>query len=296
MLINRFKEYLLFEKKYSSHTVTSYMNDLNDFTSFLKANYSINAEKATTKQIRNWIALLSERKLAESSINRKIASLKSFYKFLLRTKTIEKNPLTAISGLKTGKKIPLPYSEKEMEFLLDKDLFKNDFEGKRDYLIIYLFYTTGIRKAELINIKTTDVDYAKKELKVLGKRNKERIVPLLSETLRLVREYEMEKRAFFDEDDQCEFLFVTKKGKKMYDVLVWRLINSYISKVSIKHKKSPHMLRHTFATHLLNNGADLNSIKELLGHSSLAATQIYTHAGIHELKNVYNKAHPRSKK
>ncbi len=296
MLINQFKEYLLYEKNYSPHTITSYMNDLTDFRSFLKANYSVEPHEATTKQIRNWIADLSERNLAETSINRKLASLKSFYKFLLRTKSIDKNPLTAVSGLKTAKKIPLPFSEKEMELLLEKDLFDKDYEGVRDYLILHLFYTTGIRKAELINIKTADIDFAKKELKVLGKRNKERILPLLPETLDLIKEFEEVKQHFFKGYKIEAYLFLTKKGKKMYDVLVWRLINSYIGKVSIKHKKSPHMLRHTFATHLLNKGADLNSIKELLGHSSLAATQIYTHAGIQELKNVYKKAHPRSKK
>ncbi len=296
MLINHFKEYLQFEKKYSPHTLTSYMNDLGDFSSYLKANFNINPEEAGTKQIRNWISLLSERQLAESSINRKIASLKSFYKFLLKTHTIEKNPLAAISGLKTGKKIPLPFSESEMNLLLEDSLFEEDLEGLRDRLIIQLFYTTGIRRAELINIKMNDIDFAKKELKVLGKRNKERLIPLLPETLSLIEQYEEMKKNSLQEMIDTEYLFLTKKGKKIYDVLVYRIINSYISKVSIKHKKSPHMLRHTFATHLLNKGADLNSIKELLGHSSLAATQIYTHAGIQELKNVYNKAHPRSKK
>jgi len=296
MLLNHFKEYLQYERKYSTHTVTSYMNDLSDFSSFIKANYKINPEEAHTKQIRNWIAVLSERKLAETTINRKIASLKSFYKFLLRTHTIDKNPLAAITGLKAGKKIPLPYSEQEMNLLLDEALFANDIIGLRDRLIIDLFYTTGIRRAELTNLKTKDIDYAKKELKVMGKRNKERIIPLLEDTLNIIKQYEEVKKETFPLNSPSEFLFLTRKGKKIYDVLVYRIINSYISKVSIKHKKSPHMLRHTFATHLLNKGADLNSIKELLGHSSLAATQIYTHAGIQELKNVYNKAHPRSKK
>lgn len=296
MLINHFREYLRFEKKYSSHTVTSYMNDLSDFSQFIKSHYNITPEKAQSKQIRNWIADLSERKLAETSINRKIASLKSFYKFLLKTQSIDKNPLVGISGLKVGKKIPLPFSEIEMEQLLDLSLFEEDLEGLRNRLIIQLFYTTGIRRAELINIKLSDIDFAKKELKVLGKRNKERLIPLLQDTLHLVNEYQIAKQDFFKDMPLPEYLFLTKKGKKLYDMLVYRVINSYISKVSIKHKKSPHMLRHTFATHLLNKGADLNSIKELLGHSSLAATQIYTQAGIQELKNVYKKAHPRSKK
>jgi integrase/recombinase XerC len=296
MLLNQFKEYLLYEKKFSPHTVVSYLNDLKDYSSFIKVRYDIKPEQAGSKQVRGWIAVLSERKLAESSINRKIASLKSFYKFLLKTQSIEKNPLSAITSLKSPKKIPLPFSEQEMNSLLDEDLFEEDFEGMRDRLMIQLFYTTGIRRAELINIKPTDIDYAKKELKVLGKRNKQRIIPLLSNTLELIQQYEEVKRKTFGDVHTSDYLFVTRKGKKIYDVLVYRVINSYLSKVSVKHKKSPHMLRHTFATHLLNKGADLNSIKELLGHSSLAATQIYTHAGIRELKNVYNKAHPRSKK
>ncbi len=296
MLFNHFKEYLIHEKNYSSHTVTSYMNDLSDFGSFIKASYGIAPEKANSKQIRRWISILSERNLASSSINRKIASVKSFYKFLLKTGTIKKNPLASVSGMKSPKKIPLPYSTAEMDMLLNEDLYEDDFTGLRDRLMIHLFYTTGIRRAELINIKREGIDFAKKELKVLGKRNKERIIPLLSSSLNLIKEYEKAKNDFFENKPVSEYLFVTKKGKKIYDMLVYRVINSYIGKVSIKQKKSPHMLRHTFATHLLNKGADLNSIKELLGHSSLAATQIYTHAGISELKKIYKQAHPRSKK
>ena len=295
MLLNHFKDYLTFEKNYSPHTITSYINDLTDFQNFLFSNYQLTPEFVQGKQIRIWISTLSQRNLSETSINRKIASLKSFYKFLLKTKTIDKNPMKGIGNLKTGKKIPLPYSETEMENLFDENLFENNFEGIRDKLIIHLFYTTGIRRSELINIKLKDIDIKKKELKVLGKRNKERIIPLLFNTITLLTEYQdIKKKQFTEKTD--DFLFLTKKGKKMYDMLAYRIINSYISRVSIKHKKSPHMLRHTFATHLLNKGADLNSIKELLGHSSLAATQIYTHSSIQELKKVYKNAHPRSKK
>ncbi len=294
MPLNHFKNYLSFEKKYSAHTITSYLNDLNDFSAFLKANYDLEIQQANVKQIRAWISILSQRNLSANSINRKIASLKSFYKFLLKTDSIEKNPTTGISTMKSGRKIPLPFSETEMQNVLDESIFADDFEGKRDHLIIHLFYTTGMRRAELINLKVSDIDFSKKEVKVLGKRNKERIIPLLNETLDLLYRY-IDIRKTIDIQDQ-DFLFLTKKGKKMYDVLVYRLINSYLGKVSVKHKKSPHMLRHTFATHLLNKGADLNSIKELLGHTGLAATQIYTHSGMQELKKIYNKAHPRSKK
>ncbi len=296
MLLNHFKDYLLLEKNYSPHTITSYLNDLSDFESFIHSIYNIELQIVQTKQVRHWISKLSERKMSETSINRKIASLKSFYKFLLKTKVIDRNPLTGIGSLKTGKKIPLPFSENEMNSLFDEDLFNEDFEGIRDKFIIHLFYTTGIRRTELINIKNSDIDKYKKELKVLGKRNKERIIPLLLSTMTILDEYEQVKNKFFDDSFNDEYLFITKKGKKMYDMLVYRIIKSYLSRVSIKHKKSPHMLRHTFATHLLNKGADLNSIKELLGHSSLAATQIYTHSSIQELKKVYKDAHPRSKK
>ena len=296
MLLNHFKDYLLLEKNYSPHTITSYLNDLSDFESFIHSTYNIELQIVQTKQVRHWISILSERKMSETSINRKIASLKSFYKFLLKTKVIDRNPLTGIGSLKTGKKIPLPFSENEMNSLFDEDLFNEDFEGIRDKFIIHLFYTTGIRRTELINIKNSDIDKYKKELKVLGKRNKERIIPLLLSTMTILDEYEQVKNKFFDDSFNDEYLFITKKGKKMYDMLVYRIIKSYLGRVSIKHKKSPHMLRHTFATHLLNKGADLNSIKELLGHSSLAATQIYTHSSIQELKKVYKDAHPRSKK
>ncbi len=294
MPLNHFKNYLSFEKKYSAHTITSYLNDLNDFSAFLKANHDLEIQQANVKQIRAWISILSQRNLSANSINRKIASLKSFYKFLLKAGSIEKNPTTGISTMKSGRKIPLPFSETEMQNVLDQSIFADDFVGKRDHLIIHLFYTTGMRRAELINLKVSDIDFSKKEVKVLGKRNKERIIPLLKETLDLLYRY-IDIRKTIDIQDQ-DFLFLTKKGKKMYDMLVYRLINSYLSRVSVKHKKSPHMLRHTFATHLLNKGADLNSIKELLGHTGLAATQIYTHSGMQELKKIYNKAHPRSKK
>jgi integrase/recombinase XerC len=190
----------------------------------------------------------------------------------------------------------VPFSETEMHNLFDENLFDNDFEGIRNKAIISIFYTTGIRRAELIGLTENSIDYHKKELKVLGKRNKERLIPLLDSTLKYIDTYINVKNKHFSNVKIDNSLFLTKKGKKIYETLVYRVINSYLSSVSVKHKKSPHMLRHTFATHLLNNGADLNSIKELLGHSSLAATQVYTQSGINELKNIYKKAHPRSKK
>jgi len=295
MLTNRFLTYLQKEKNYSALTLKAYRKDLTDFDAFLN---EINSEikTATAKEIRLWIAHLSEQNLSEKTINRKIAALKSFYKFLQKTGTIQQNPAVQISGLKVHRKVPVPFSTGEMQDLLDAELFPGDYEGIRDYALITLLYTTGIRRAELINLKTKDIDFHKKELKVTGKRNKQRIIPLLLNTIEALKNYMDEKETFFAGKQIDNYMFLTKKGKKMYDVLVYRVINSYLSRVSVKHKKSPHMLRHTFATHLLNKGADLNSIKELLGHSSLAATQVYTHSSIQELKKIYQNTHPRSKK
>ncbi len=295
MLQEQFLTYLQKEKNYSALTLKAYRKDLSDFDAFLN---QINSEikTATAKDIRLWIAHLSEQNLSEKTINRKIAALKSFYKFLQKTGTIKQNPAVQISSLKVHRKVPVPFSTGEMHDLLDAELFPDDYEGVRDYALISLLYTTGIRRAELINLKTKDIDFHKKALKVTGKRNKQRIIPLLINTIDGLRKYIAVKTEFFAGKPVDDYVFLTKKGKKMYDVLVYRIINSYLSRVSVKHKKSPHMLRHTFATHLLNNGADLNSIKELLGHSSLAATQVYTHSSIQELKNVYQNTHPRSKK
>lgn len=296
MYINQFLQYLQKEKNYSAYTIKAYHKDLEVFKQFLKDNH-IDLVSATSKDVRLWIAHLSEQNLSEKTINRKIATLKSFYKFLLKTDTIQASPMVQLKSMKVRRQVPVPFSQNEMHNLLDKNLFSNDFEGRRDYAIIALLYSTGIRQGELIAIKLSAIDFHKKELKVLGKRNKERLIPLLDHTIEAVQSYiEIKNKYFAGSPDIDDYLWLTKKGKKIYEVLVYRVINSYLSKVSVKHKKSPHMLRHTFATHLLNNGADLNSIKELLGHSSLAATQVYTHSSIQELKNIYKKAHPRSRK
>jgi integrase/recombinase XerC len=297
MLKNQFIQYLDREKNYSPLTLRSYLADISGFEAFYKSHSSNKSFiDISTKDVRNWIVALSDRGLSERTINRKIASLKSFYKFLQKTESVKTNPLSNISGMKVKRKIPVPFSETEMHNLFDENLFDNDFEGIRNKAIISIFYTTGIRRAELIGLTENSIDYHKKELKVLGKRNKERLIPLLDSTLKYIDTYINVKNKHFSNVKIDNSLFLTKKGKKIYETLVYRVINSYLSSVSVKHKKSPHMLRHTFATHLLNNGADLNSIKELLGHSSLAATQVYTQSGINELKNIYKKAHPRSKK
>lgn len=296
MLLKAFLDYLLLEKKYSQLTVNAYKKDIETFLNF------VNEEDQTTtikevhySQIRSWIVSLVQKDITNRSINRKISALNSFYKFLLKIEEVNLNPLSKHKALKTSKKVQIPFSEKEIATVLDQINHDQDFEGLRNKLIIELFYSTGIRRIELINIKLKDVDLIDKTVKILGKRNKERIIPLLPMIVNSVNSYKLERNKLETITDN-EYLFLTKKGVKIYETLVYRIINDYFSKASSKVKKSPHILRHSFATHLLNEGAELNAVKELLGHSSLAATQVYTHNSIAELKKVYAKAHPRSKK
>jgi len=296
MLLKAFLDYLLLEKKYSQLTVNAYKKDIETFLNF------VNEEDQTTtikevhySQIRSWIVSLVQKDITNRSINRKISALNSFYKFLLKIEEVNLNPLSKHKALKTSKKVQIPFSEKEIATVLDQINHDQDFEGLRNKLIIELFYSTGIRRIELINIKLKDVDLINKTVKILGKRNKERIIPLLPMIVNSVNSYKLERNKLEIITDN-EYLFLTKKGVKIYETLVYRIINDYFSKASSKVKKSPHILRHSFATHLLNEGAELNAVKELLGHSSLAATQVYTHNSIAELKKVYAKAHPRSKK
>lgn len=298
MLNNKesFKDYLQKEKNYSLHTVAAYCNDLSDFEFFLKQNFDQEKlEEVNYSQIRSWIVSLVDAGISNTSVNRKISSLKSFYKFLIKTKQVNASPLLKHKALKTPKKLQIPFSEKELDSVLNHIVYPDGFEGIRDKLIIDLFYTTGIRRAELIGLQVANVDLSKGVLKVLGKRNKERILPLLPIIQDQLRAYFLE-RANLELVKDEQFFFLTLKGVKLNVSLVYRLINMYFSNVSEKVKKSPHILRHTFATHMLNNGADLNSVKELLGHSSLASTQIYTHSSLAELKKVYGDAHPRNQK
>ncbi|WKL43133.1 tyrosine-type recombinase/integrase [Flavobacterium sp. ZE23DGlu08] len=291
-----FRDYLQLEKKYSSHTVTAYCNDITSFESFNTIHFDQqNIEQVNYSQIRSWIVSLVDNDISNTSVNRKIASLKAFYKFLLKTKQIEVSPLLKHKALKTPKLLQIPFSEKEVIDVLDIAQSAAGFEGVRNKLVIDLFYTTGIRRAELISLKITNVDLSGSTIKVLGKRNKERIIPVLPIIKEQFALYLKERESLLSIEDH-DYLFLTKKGLKLNDSFVYRLINSYFSTVSEKVKKSPHILRHTFATHLLNNGADLNSVKELLGHSSLASTQIYTHSSLSELKSVYKEAHPRGRK
>ena len=291
-----FRDYLQLEKHYSRLTVNAYVRDVEFFQQFLILEFEQESlEDANYSQIRSWIVSMVDGKMANSSVNRKVASLKAFYRFLLKAKQIDLNPLAKHRALKAPKKLQIPFSEHEVSDVFQELEFPDDFCGRRDKLIIDLLYTTGMRRAELIGLKVKYVDLSNHTLKVLGKRNKERILPLLPVLVQELEKYFSERKKLSDIVDD-EFLFVTLKGVKLYDSFVYRLINDYFSKVSEKVKKSPHILRHTFATHLLNNGADLNSVKELLGHSSLASTQIYVHSSLAELKKVYGDAHPRNKK
>ncbi len=294
--LHAYHDYLVKEKNYSALTVKAYLNDINSFQDFLTIHHDgISLEEVSYSLIRSWVVFLVEKNIVNKSINRKVSSLKSFYKFLLKIKQIKTTPLLKHKSLKTPKKVQIPFSEKEMIDVLEQNVFTLDFEGIRNRLIIELFYATGIRRAELINLKVSNIDLANNTIKVIGKRNKERIIPLLSCTLEILKQYtivrkELETIVFND------LLILSKKGNKISESFVYRLINDYFSTVSLKVKKSPHVLRHSFATHLLNNGADLNSVKELLGHASLSSTQIYTHSSLAELKKVYQEAHPRNQK
>lgn len=292
---NKFQDYLLLEKKYSLHTVTAYINDLGFFESFLSDAFDDNNLIAVNyNQVRAWIVSLSDDGISNSSINRKVSSLKSFYKFLLKAKQIESSPLLKHKALKAPKKLQIPFSEKELDLVLNQIVYMDDFDGIRDKLIVDLFYTTGIRRTELINLKLQNIDLSNGTIKVLGKRNKERIIPILPIVENQIKLY-LTERSHLQSIVDGEYFFLLLKGVKLNDSFVYRLINYYFSNVSEKVKKSPHILRHTFATHLLNNGADINSVKELLGHSSLASTQVYTHSSLAELKKVYSSAHPRNK-
>ena len=295
MFYKPFIDYLSLEKKYSKHTVIAYQKDLESFQEFNQEKFEKkNIDDANYSQIRSWIIHLVDSGITNRSINRKISSLNSFYKFLLKVESIKVNPLLKHKALKTSKKVQIPFSEKEISTVLGNFNFDDSFEGVRDKLIIELFYSTGIRRVELVQLKMIDVNVSNKTLKVLGKRNKERYLPLLDSVITTIKKY-LNSRKTLEIINDNDILFLTKKGDKIYETLVYRVINEYFSNVSTKVKKSPHILRHSFATHLLNQGANLNAVKELLGHSSLAATQVYTHNSIAELKKVYAKSHPRNK-
>ncbi|GGD88550.1 tyrosine-type recombinase/integrase [Planktosalinus lacus] len=294
MSVSAFIDYLSLEKKYSPHTVLAYHKDLESFLQFIEKQLECgNSKEVNYAMIRSWIVTLVDQGLNTRSINRKIASLKAYYKFLIKTKQISENPLAKHTSLKTAKTIQVPFSKNEISKVLDALDQDKNFESIRNKTIVELFYATGMRKSELIELKISDLDLTKQTVKIIGKRNKERIVPLLNSTVMSLRDY-IDIRSKAEKANQSPFLFISKNGVKVNQSLVYRIINNYFSTVSTKEKKSPHILRHSFATHLLNEGADLNSIKELLGHASLASTQVYTNNSIAELKKVYANSHPRT--
>ena len=291
-LTQNYLDYLLLVKRYSSHTVKAYRTDLKLFESYLKDIYSISIDKANHAMIRSWLVKELNKGNSARTVNRKITTLRSFYKYLFKEQKIKQNPTSRISYSKTSKKLPQFVGLSDMNELLDKLKFEENFSGFRDKLIIEVFYSTGIRLSELINIKSKDVDCLKSQIKVLGKRNKERLIPLTKELQKSIEGYMIlrNKQKVIDRS----YLFLTDSGKKLNPSMVYRKVNKILNNVTTLENKSPHVLRHTFATHMLNNGADLNVIKELLGHASLSATEVYTHNSIDQLKEIFKTAHPRA--
>jgi integrase/recombinase XerC len=287
-----FIDYLKFEKRYSAHTVRAYRDDLEQFFSFLESTFGETTLPAiTTSLIRSWLASLKESKITSKSINRKISSLKSFFKFQLRTGILEKSPMAGINSPKSGKRLPVYVEEKDMQLLSSHVEFPDDWQGQTDRLLIGIFYNTGVRLSELVTLKNSQFDAEAATLRVIGKGNKERMIPLSAALVTEIRHYQNEKRVSGRET--AETLLVNDQGKALYVKYAYLSVRKWLSRVTTLDKKSPHVLRHSFATHLMNHGADLNSVKELLGHSSLAATQLYTHNSIEKLREVHKKNHPR---
>ena len=293
MSIPKFVQYLQTERRYSKNTVTAYETDLNQLASFSSSEYEVNDLKEVNGSIlRSWMVSMLEEGKGAVSINRKISTCKSYYSFLLRGGEIKKLPTSKLLSHKAKKVLPKFVKESEMENLFEQIKFPEDDLGIRDFLLVEILYSCGIRLSELIGIKENDVDLNNGSIKVLGKRNKERIIPVRDELLQKVKDWINIKKINGKFDRQ--YLLVTDKGEKLYPKFVYRKVNYYLRQVTSLQKKSPHVLRHTFATHMLNNGAELNTIKEILGHANLSATQIYTHNSIEKLKNIYNQAHPRA--
>lgn len=292
--IQEFLNYLTFQKRYSQNTIIAYQNDLTAFFDFIFLEYNIiSVNEITATIVRTWLASLKENKASSKTINRKISSLKAFFKYQLRLNKISISPVAAISSLKVSRRLPSFIDEKDISILLNNDFFPDTFEGKTSSMIFEILYQTGMRRNELINLKEKDVDHSSGTIKVLGKGNKERLIPANNDLLKIIKEYLIEKQNEFPGlSESC--LLVNKKGKKLYPKYVYNIVKDNLGKVSTNQMKSPHILRHTFATHLTNNGAEINAIKELLGHSSLASTQIYAHNTIEKLKKVHQQAHPKS--
>jgi len=293
LLIEKYIKYLRYEKNYSLHTEISYSEDLHQFTDFISVHFSeVDIKDVDSDIVRMWIVSLMENKISARSVNRKLSALKSFYKYLLRIGEVKANPVKKVSGPKTSKPIPVFVNNSDMDKILDEDISDDSFQTVRDHIMIELFYVTGIRRAELIGLKDVDVDFFAETIQVTGKRNKQRLIPF-SDGMKqsLTRYISIRNKEIGNESG---YLFVKDDGKPLYPMLVHRIVTSNLKQIQTLAKTSPHVLRHSFATGMLNNGADINAVKELLGHSSLAATEIYTHTSFEELKKIYNKAHPRA--
>lgn len=290
--ILQFLDYLKFEKRYSVNTILSYQDDLDQFSGFLNSQFDIaSLAEIQSSYIRSWLAALKTNNISSKSINRKISSLKSFFKYHLRIGVIEQTPMAGIISPKISKRLPVFVEQRDIHTLLENIEFPDNLSGRTAKLIIEILYNTGIRLSELINLKEAQISFSTSTIKVLGKGNKERVIPISYQLSEEIKNYIQEKRELKNYDST--YLLINQKGKKLYPKYVYLVVRKYLNLVTTIHKKSPHVLRHTFATHLANNGADLNSIKELLGHSSLAATQIYTHNSIEKLKETHKAAHPK---
>ena len=285
--IQSFIDYLKFEKRYSPHTIISYQTDLTDFFNYLNKQFGKPAIREINHSfVRTWLAGLKENKLTAKSINRKISSLRSFFKYLLKTGVIENTPMANVISPKISKRLPVFVKEEDTRYLIESlNQSTEDWKALNAKMLITLFYATGMRLSELINLKEKHLDFSRSQIKVLGKGNKERIIPINKELIGIIKDYQQQKDKNFAKTDNV--LLITEKGRQMYPKYAYLLVNKYLGEVSTLDKKSPHVLRHTFATHLMNHGADLNAVKELLGHSSLAATQVYTHTTIEKLKNIH---------
>ncbi len=292
-MIDSFLNFLRYEKRFSPHTVLSYRNDLNQFGVYLKGTYEEETDRATYAMVRSWIVSLVEKGLDALSINRKIASLRTYFRFLMRQEAIRKDPMAKIKVLKSKKKLPHFVKEPDMESVLDKTVFENTHDGWREKVVLELLYGTGMRLSELIQLRENQVNLRERTIRVIGKRNKERVIPFSKSLVEVIRGYLKVRNREVDANDSG-VLVVTDKGKKCYPMMIYRIVSRHLGELAAVEKKSPHVLRHTYATHLLNKGAEINAVKDLLGHSSLAATQVYTHNSMEKLKKVFDRAHPKA--
>lgn len=294
-MTDRFLDYIAYEKRYSLHTLNAYRSDLDQFFSFLKDQYQITDITVVDHQVvRSWIVSLMENGHTSRTVNRKITTLKTYFRFLIKEGVVKENPMSRVIAPKNSQRLPAFVEQESMDTLFNSIDFGEGYPAARDRMIMELFYSTGMRLSELIGLKDQDVDLNKNSLKVTGKRNKQRIIPFSKNLADLISGYMETKRKEFTGEDREGFLFLTNKGDKLYPRLVHRIVHHYLDQVTTISKRSPHVIRHTFATHMLNAGADLNAIKEILGHANLAATQVYTHNTIEKLKSIYKQAHPRA--